>query len=182
MSGTPRQAAEGTLATYVGGDPETMEDVRAVLESWTAPGRLTWTGDAGSGAAARVVSATAGAVALQGIGELLRLGRDLGLARAVVLEVLMGGPLGPVVGSRDRRLREQDPGAAVTPVAENLAEVTAELATALRHAGASLPAVEGAYLHARLTVAAGQGGDDLVGLALAREGRSHLDDEDLRPT
>jgi len=33
LSGTPRQAAEGRLATHVGGDPETMEDVRTVLES-----------------------------------------------------------------------------------------------------------------------------------------------------
>ena len=181
LSGTPRQAADGTLATHVGGDPEIMEDVRAVLESWTAPGRLTWTGDAGSGAAARVVSATAGAVALQGVGELLRLGRDLGLTRSVVLEVLMGGPMGAVVNSRDRRLREEDPRAAVAPVAENLADVAAELQTALRYAGAALPAIEGAYLNARLAVAAGQGGDDLVGLALAREGRSHLEDEDLQP-
>ncbi len=181
LSGTPRQAAEGTLATHVGGDPETMEDVRPVLEAWTAPGRLTWTGDAGSGAAARVVAATAGAVALQSVGELLRLGRDLGLGRAVVLEVLLGGPLGPVVGGRHRRLREEDAGSAVAPAADVVADVLGELATALRYAGSALPALEGAYLNARLLDAAGRGGDDLVALALEREGRAHLDDDDLAP-
>lgn len=181
LSGTARQAADGTLATHVGGDPETMEEVRQVLEVWTAPGRLTWAGDAGSGAAARAVVAATRAVALQGVGEMLRLGRDLGLPRAVVLEVLRTGVLGGVVSGRDRRLHEQDAGGAATPVTETLADALGELEVAVRYAGSALPALEGAYLGARLAVSDGRGGDDLVALALAREGRAHLDDVDLQP-
>lgn len=181
LSGTVRQAVEGTLATSVGGDPETVEELRGVLESWTAPGRLTWTGGEGTGAAGRVVVAAATAVAVQTVGEMLRLGRDLDLDRAVVLELLMGGPLGALVGARDRRLREQDAGDAVADVTDRLDVVAAELAVALRYAGAALPALEGAYLNARLAVAAGDGADDVVALALAREGRAHLDDADLQP-
>jgi hypothetical protein len=93
--------------------------------------------------------------------------------------VLGGGPLGPVVGSRDRRLHTEDAGDQVAPVAERLVDVLEELATALRYAGSALPAIEGAYLNARLAVQAGRGEDDLVTLALAREGRAHLDDADL---
>jgi 3-hydroxyisobutyrate dehydrogenase-like beta-hydroxyacid dehydrogenase len=179
VSGSARQAAEGTLATHVGGDPETMEEVREVLESWTAPGRLTWAGGPGSGAAARVVVAAATAVAVQTVGEMLRLGRDLDLPRGVVLEVLMGGPLGSLVGAKERRLREQDTGGDVHDVTEPLEEVLAELSVALRYAGSALPALEGAYLNTRLAVAADGGDQDVVALALAREGLAHLADPDL---
>lgn len=103
----------------------------------------------------------------------------MGLDRAVVLQVLMGGPLGPVVAARDRRLHEEDAGDGTSPVPERLADVLEELATALRYAGSALPALEGAYLGARVAVQAGRGEDDVVALALAREGRAHLDDPDL---
>lgn len=181
VSGTVRQAVDGTLATHVGGDPETMEEVRGVLESWTAPGRLTWAGGPGCGAGARVVAAAATALSLQTVGELLRLGRDLDLTRSVVLEVLLSGPLGGLVAGRDRRLREQDAGSGVAGATDRLDEVLAELSVALMYAGAALPALEGAYLNARLAVAAGGAADDVVALALAREGLAHLGDPDLQP-
>jgi 3-hydroxyisobutyrate dehydrogenase-like beta-hydroxyacid dehydrogenase len=181
VSGTVRQAVDGTLATHVGGDPETLEEVRGVLESWTAPGRLTWAGGPGCGAGARVVASAATALSLQTVGELLRLGRDLDLSRSVVLEVLLAGPLGALVAGRDRRLREQDPGSSVAEATDRLDEVLAELSLALMYAGAALPALEGAYLNARLAVADGGAADDVVALALAREGLAHLTDADLQP-
>ena len=165
LIGGPREAARGTLTTLAGGDPVTVDLALPVLQAWSAPGRVLPTGPVGSAAAVKLTSVIATATALEGIGEALRLGQDLGLDRGLVVEALRGGPLGELVGSRERMLSARDSGRAEYPVDMLLAEMS----LALYESGSALPAAEAAFLQARLASSQGHGDHDAVEIALRRE-------------
>lgn len=165
LVGGPREAARGTLTTLAGGDPAVVDLALPVLQAWSAPGRVLPTGPVGSAAAVKLTSVIATATALEGIGEALRLGQDLGLDRGLVVEALRGGPLGELVGSRERMLAGRDAARAEYPVDMFLAEMS----LALYETGSALPAAEAAFLQARLAASEGQGDHDAVEVALRRE-------------
>jgi len=165
LVGGPREAARGVLTTLAGGDPETVDLALPVLQAWSAPGRVLPTGPVGSAAAVKLTGVIATAAALEGLGEALRLGQDQGLDRALVVEALRGGPLGDLIGARERMLTSRDTSRAEYPVDMFLAD----MALALYESGSALPAAEAAFLQARLAASQGQGDQDAAVVALRRE-------------
>jgi len=164
LLGSPAAAARGTLTTLTGGDPEVVELVLPVIESWTAPGRIVHLGDPGAAAAAKLIVNASVGVAAEGIGEALRLGQDLGLDRSRLIEALRGGPLGSLIGAKEQMLLQEDTGDADLTVDLFLHD----LSLALYESSSALPAAEAAYLQARLATSAGRGGHDFIEIALRR--------------
>jgi 3-hydroxyisobutyrate dehydrogenase-like beta-hydroxyacid dehydrogenase len=175
--GSLRAAAEGTLTTLVGGEPDSVEQAMPVLQAWSAPGRVVHMGGVGTANAAKLVSVVAQAVAIEGVGEAMRLGRDTGLDRARLMEALRVGVFGTLVSAKEDVLLSQ-----VTDDADYPVDMfVAEMSLALYEAAAALPAAEAAYLQARLAASQGRGAHDVAEIALRREALPRPGSEDLAP-
>ena len=90
VAGSLGPAAEGTLGVFVGGAHEDVERVRPLLELWGDPERVRHVGGVGNGAALKLVVNLGLGVAIQGVGECLRLADSLGLERGPVLDAMSG--------------------------------------------------------------------------------------------
>jgi 3-hydroxyisobutyrate dehydrogenase len=88
VAGSTGPAAEGTLGVLVGGAPQDYEDALPLLHLWGAPEKVRRVGDVGAGSALKLCVNQGLGVMAAGVGESLRLGRELGLDRAVLLDVL----------------------------------------------------------------------------------------------
>jgi len=88
VAGSIGPAADGTLGVLAGGAEGDVEDARAVLHLWGAPERVLRIGDVGAGSALKLCVNQGLGVVAAGVGESLRLGRELGLDRDLLLDVL----------------------------------------------------------------------------------------------
>lgn len=95
--GSVPQATDGSLAIFVGGDPEVVERCRPVL---AAMGRPVHLGPLGAGAAMKLVANSTLGALMCALAEALALADALGLAEADVLEVLSQSPIGPTTRSK----------------------------------------------------------------------------------
>lgn len=100
--GSVRQATEGTLKVFVGGDRDVFERNRPILEHLGPPRHL---GPLGAGAAMKLVANACLGVLMTGLGEALALADGLGLDQSAVLDVLAESPIGATVKSK-RKLIE----------------------------------------------------------------------------
>jgi 3-hydroxyisobutyrate dehydrogenase len=89
VSGGDVGAIQGTLSIMVGGDAETFERARPILE--TMGKRIVHVGPIGSGQAAKACNQILCAVNMMGVCEALTLGKASGLDLDVLLSVLTGG-------------------------------------------------------------------------------------------
>ncbi len=87
VSGGPEGAAKGTLSIMAGGDEATMEAARPVLEGMG--GYVVRMGDAGSGAAAKLINQLLTAANAHAATEALALARAMGLDSPAALEALL---------------------------------------------------------------------------------------------
>jgi len=85
---------EGSLKVLVGGDRETYERLREVLEVF---GPTTHVGELGAGASMKLVANSTLGAAVVGLGEALALADRLGVETTVALDILSGGALGNAV-------------------------------------------------------------------------------------
>lgn len=92
VSGGVEGAKNGTLAMMVGGDAETLEKVRPVLDAMTA--RIMHMGPTGSGQATKAVNQIMAAGINQAVTEALAFGQAQGLPMDKVIEVIAGGAAG----------------------------------------------------------------------------------------
>ena len=92
VSGGVEGAKNGTLAMMVGGDADTLEKARPVLESMT--GRIMYMGVTGSGQATKAVNQIMCAGINQAVTEALAFAQAQGLAMDKVIEVISGGASG----------------------------------------------------------------------------------------
>lgn len=171
--GSTRAAAEGTLTTLVAGQPDAVERAMPALQSWSAPGRVVQMGGIGAANAAKLVAVVTQAVAIEGLGEALRLGRDAGLDRTRLMEALRVGVFGPLVAAKEGVLLSQATDDADYPVDM----FVSEMSLALYEAAAALPAAEAAYLQGRLAASQGRGSHDVAEIALRREGAARAADD-----
>ena len=95
--GSVKQATEGALKVFVGGDAEVFERARPLLERLGAPRLL---GPQGAGAAMKLVANLCLGVLMSGLGEALALARSLGLHQGDVLDVLVESPIGTTAKSK----------------------------------------------------------------------------------
>lgn len=89
VSGGPRGAAEGTLASFVGGELSDLEVARAAMESYS--GRITHLGAIGSGQVGKLCNQMIGFATMAAIAEATSLGAAFGLDRAALPTALTGG-------------------------------------------------------------------------------------------
>jgi 3-hydroxyisobutyrate dehydrogenase-like beta-hydroxyacid dehydrogenase len=97
VRGSVPQAESGRLEVFVGATGDDYERVRPILE---ALGSVRHTGRPGSGAAMKLVANLTLGAAIVTLGEALALGESLELSRDVVLDALVGSPIGPIVNAK----------------------------------------------------------------------------------
>ena len=88
VAGSTGPAADGTLGVLVGGAEQDYDDALPLLHLWGAPEKVRRVGDVGAGSALKLCVNQGLGVMAAGVGESLRLGRELGLDRGVLLDVL----------------------------------------------------------------------------------------------
>lgn len=88
VAGSTGPAAEGTLGVLVGGSARDYEDALLLLHLWGAPEKVRRVGEVGAGSALKLCVNQGLGVMAAGLGETLRLARELGLDRDGVLDVL----------------------------------------------------------------------------------------------
>lgn len=154
--GSISEATEGTLAVFVGGDPERA---RSVLSSL---GRVVPVGPVGAASAAKLVANSTLFGVLGVLGEAVALGDALGLPRQATWEVLGASPLAAQAERRRGPLEAGDP-----PLRFSLAlagKDAALVAEAAAGAGLRLPLASAANHWIAEAVAAGRGADDYSAL------------------
>lgn len=150
--GSISEAEGGTLAVFVGGDPERAE---AVLSSL---GRIVPVGAVGFGSAAKLVANSTLFGVLGVLGEALALGDGLGLPREATFEVLSATPL---AAQAERRRGPLEAGELPLRFSLALARKDADLVlAAAADAGVSLPVAGAARGWLDDAVRSGRGGDD----------------------
>jgi 3-hydroxyisobutyrate dehydrogenase len=88
VAGSTGPAAEGTLGVLVGGAQADYDDALPLLHLWGAPEKVRRIGEVGAGSAMKLCVNQGLGVMAAGVGESLRLGRELGLDRSALLDVL----------------------------------------------------------------------------------------------
>ena len=166
-AGSVKPATEGTLGVFLGGAADDVAQVRPLVELWGDPGRTVHVGGAGSANALKLcVNQSLGMMAT-GLGESLRLGRDLGLDRELLLAVLAKGAYGwyldqklPMVSSGD-----------YSGTTFSIELMTKDLELAVKAADSDLLLTRAALDQARRAIAAGHSGEDYAAIT------GHLADE-----
>jgi 3-hydroxyisobutyrate dehydrogenase-like beta-hydroxyacid dehydrogenase len=97
VRGSVPLAESGRLEVFVGATDEDYERVRPILE---VLGSVRHAGDSGSGAAMKLVANLAMGAAIVTLGEALSLGDSLELKGDVLLDALVGSPIGPIVKAK----------------------------------------------------------------------------------
>lgn len=107
MTGSKPAAEAGELGLLVGGNEETLNQVRPVLEAFT--NRILYFGPVGSGETMKVINNLLGAVQVASISEALRLAERTGLRMDEVLNMLTNGaPASPIVKMKIERVAARD--------------------------------------------------------------------------
>ena len=161
VAGSVKPATDGTLGVLVGCAEADWDDARALAELWGDPERVRRLGDVGAGNAAKLVINASLAYAMAGLGECVRLGRELGIDAEAALGVLSAGPLGWTIAQKRQMLLDDDYSATTFSVDLMAKDVTLALEAGESHL-AVLAAVSEALEDAK---AAGRGGDDYAALA-----------------
>lgn len=104
--GSLAPARAGTLGVLLGGPADAVEAATAITTLWADPTRVHRYRTPGQAAAAKLLVNLGLAVATEGLGEALRLGRSSGLTDEQILTVLEKTPLAGVVAAKGQTLRE----------------------------------------------------------------------------
>lgn len=158
VAGSLGPAREGQLGVFVGCAEHDWAEVEPVVRIWGAPDRVRRVGEVGTGNALKVVVNQGLGVLAAGLGEALRLGRELGLDRRSVLDILGGGAYGWAIGQKRPMLDADD----FSDTQFSLDLLVKDLDLAVQAAGgdADLAVTQGALQHARSALAAGHAGQD----------------------
>jgi 3-hydroxyisobutyrate dehydrogenase-like beta-hydroxyacid dehydrogenase len=172
VAGSVEPATSGTLGVLVGCDEADWADAEKLLQLWGDPAKVRRIGPVGSGSALKLVVNQGLGVLAAGLGEALRLGRELGLDRTVVLDVLEPGAYAFTVKQKRELIERGDYSEARFSV--DLLAKDLELAVGAAP-DAELDVTRAALDAARATIAAGHSGDDYAAVIghLADEGEAN---------
>ena len=170
VAGSVGPATEGTLGVLGGAREQDWDDALPLLHAFGDPEKVRRVGTVGAGSATKLCNNLALGFTIAGVGEALRLGRDLGLDREALLDVLAGTPLGAMVAYKRPMLDSGDYGDASFTI-DLLAK---DLDLALGAAESDLGVTAAVLAAARSALDAGHAGEDFAALAghLADEGRA----------
>ncbi|MCU1691077.1 MAG: 6-phosphogluconate dehydrogenase NAD-binding protein, partial [Frankiales bacterium] len=155
VAGSTGPARDGTLGVLVGGAQADYDDALELLHLWGAPEKVRRVGDVGAGSALKLCVNQGLGVMAAGVGESLRLGRDLGLDRGVLLDVLGSTAYGWYLGQKRPMLDRGD----FSATTFSLDLMVKDLQLAVDAAQAEL-AVTKACLHAARSALAEHAGED----------------------
>ncbi|WP_286294084.1 NAD(P)-dependent oxidoreductase [Methylomarinovum tepidoasis] len=161
VSGGVEGARAGTLAVMVGGEANTLEKARPVLEA--VGGRIAHMGDVGAGQATKAVNQVLCAGINQAVCEALAFGRALGLNLDKVIDVISKGAAGNWFLEKRGPTMIQgsfEPGFKLSLHHKDL-QICREMA---RHRGAEVPLVEKTLADYRRLMAEGHGEEDISAL------------------
>ena len=167
VAGSTGPATEGTLGVLVGGSEQDYDDARPLLSLWGAPEKIRRVGAVGAGSAMKLCVNQGLGVMAAGLGESLRLGRDLGLDRAALLDALASTAYGWLLGQKRPMLESQD----YSGTTFSLDLLAKDLDLALQAGDTDLEVTRASYDGVRRALAAGHSGEDYAALA------GHLADE-----
>jgi 3-hydroxyisobutyrate dehydrogenase len=173
VAGSTGPARDGTLGVLVGCREEDWQEVEALVQLWGDPARVRRVGPVSTGSALKLVVNQGIGVLAAGLGEALHLGRDLGLDRTVVLDVLGGAMYGWTLQQKRSMLEADD--FSGTQFSLDLLEKDLALATASGRDGADLAVTRAALDHVRNALDAGHAGEDYAAViaAIADEGAAN---------
>ncbi len=170
VAGTLAPAAEGTLGVFAGASPADYAAAEPLLHLWGAPEKVRLVGDVGAASALKLCVNQGLGVMAAGLGESLRLGRDLGLDRTLLLEVLGMGPYGWLLGQKRPMIEGDD----YSDTTFSVDLMVKDLDLAVRAAGDDLAVTRASLEQARRAVAAGHSGEDYAAITghVADEGEA----------
>jgi 3-hydroxyisobutyrate dehydrogenase len=154
VAGSVGPAADGTLGVLAGGAQGDVDEALPVLSLWGAPDRVLRVGDVGAGSALKLCVNQSIGVLAAGLGESLRLGRELGLDRTLLLEVLGATGYGWFLGQKRPMLDSGDFSAVTFSV--DLMGKDLRLAVEAAHGELPVTAASAAAAAAAADVASGQ--------------------------
>ncbi len=170
VAGSVAPATDGTLGVFLGGAPDDVAQARELAVLWGEPQRVLHVGGVGSASALKLCVNQGLGVMAAGVGESLRLGRDLGLDRDLLLQVLSATAYGWYLGQK-RPMLEADDFSATTFSLDLLAK---DLDLAVTSADSDLVVTRACLEQAKRALAAGHSGEDYAALTghLADEGEA----------
>ena len=154
VAGSVGPAADGTLGVLAGGAQRDVDEALPLLSLWGAPERVRRVGEVGAGSALKLCVNQSIGVLAAGLGESLRLGRELDLDRELLLEVLGATGYGWFLGQKRPMLDSGDFGAVTFSV--DLMAKDLRLAVAAAHGALPVTAASAAAAAAAADEASGQ--------------------------
>jgi 3-hydroxyisobutyrate dehydrogenase len=156
VAGSVKPATEGTLGAFLGGSTADVEAARPIVALWADPDRVTHVGGVGSASALKLCVNQGLGVMAAGVGEAVRLGRDLGLSRDTLLRALSQTAYGWYLNQKLPLVEAGDYSA--TTFSVDL--LTKDLELAVNSADSDLEVTRAVLDQARKTLAAGHSGED----------------------
>jgi len=161
VAGSVAPATEGTLGVFVSGAAADVDAALPIVSLWADPSRLVRLSGVGSASALKLcVNQSLGVIAA-GLGESLRLGRDLGLDRSTVLDALSRTGYGALLGHKRGMLEDGD----FSATTFSLDLLAKDLALAVKAADSDLSVTRAALDHAHQALDAGHAGEDYTAVA-----------------
>jgi 3-hydroxyisobutyrate dehydrogenase len=170
VAGSVKPATDGTLGVFLGGATADVTQARELAELWGDPERVVHVGGVGSASALKLCVNQGLGVMAAGLGESLRLGRDLGLDRDLLLQVLSQTAYGWYLSQKRPMLESGD----FSGTTFSLDLMAKDLDLAVTSADSDLEVTRACLDQAKRALAAGHSGEDYAALSghLADEGEA----------
>jgi 3-hydroxyisobutyrate dehydrogenase len=171
VAGSLKPAADGTLGVFLGGAPDDVAVARELAVLWGDPERVRHVGGVGSASALKLCVNQGLGVMAAGLGESLRLGRDLGVDREVLLGVLSQTAYGWYLNQKLPMIQADD----YTGTTFSVDLMAKDLDLAVTSADSDLEVTRACLDQAKRTLAAGHSGEDYAAITghLAGEGEAN---------
>jgi 3-hydroxyisobutyrate dehydrogenase-like beta-hydroxyacid dehydrogenase len=173
VAGSVKPATDGTLGVFLGGADEHVALARRLAELWGDPDRVLHVGGVGSASALKLCVNQGLGVMAAGLGESLRLGRDLGLDRGLLLQVLSMTAYGWYLNQKLPMIEAGD----YSDTTFSVDLMAKDLDLAVTSADSDLEVTRACLDQAKRTLASGHSGEDYAAitghLADEGEGNSH---------
>jgi 3-hydroxyisobutyrate dehydrogenase len=167
VAGSVKPATDGTLGVFLGGAADDVAQARELAELWGDPERVLHVGGVGSASALKLCVNQGLGVMAAGVGESLRLGRDLGLDRDLLLQVLSMTAYGWYLNQKRPMVEAGD----YSGTTFSLDLMAKDLDLAVTSADSDLEVTRACLDQAKRALAAGHSGEDYAALT------GHLADE-----
>jgi 3-hydroxyisobutyrate dehydrogenase len=170
VAGSLKPAAEGALGVFLGGSEQDVAVARELALLRGDPHRVRHVGGVGSASALKLCVNQGLGVMAAGVGESLRLGRDLGLDPGVLLDALSSTAYGWYLGQKRPMIESGD----FSGTTFSLDLLAKDLDLAVTSADSDLAMTRACLDQAKRALAAGHCGEDYAALTghLADEGEA----------